>query len=259
MKQWLKSRQYQKSAISETGTRLSVERRLRQWFPMLALVVAACSSVDAQQGQAVARDVERESAPSIRIPPVKLIGLPPTPQTPAFEAVLAAREANASKQWSVLGMAAPQAKGDVLEAYPAFWLLNYQIWNAPASSFPRAEVTRFLQNNDNTYLAERLRGNWILASVRRGDFKTARDLGNIPHAGSQTQCAILEARHMTGQRAKAQEALEIFSPGTDCWHLYDQLVADGVLGWEHIQPQLRAALELNKTADARKFATSQVI
>jgi len=212
--------------------------------------------VDAQHGQLVDKETQSESAAATRIAPaMKLAGLPPTPQTRAFDAVLAAREANERKQWSALGLTVSQAHGDVLESYPAFWLLNYQVWNAPKASLPRAELKRFLQENSNTYLAERLRGNWILASVRRGDFKTAHELGPIPHAGSQTQCAILEARHMMGQRAKAKEATDIFAPGTDCWNLYDQLVADGVLKWEHIQPQLRAALELNKTADARKFAT----
>src|SRR5690606_34325411 len=59
---------------------------------------------------------------------------------------------------------------------------------------------------------------------------------------------------MTGQRATAKQALAVFQPNKDCWNLYDQLVADGVLGWDEIQPHLREAIETNKTADARKFA-----
>lgn len=258
MQQWLKSKRYQKSGISDVGdANARVARRFRQWFPAMALIVAACSSVDAQQGHAVVeRSVESAPAPapSIRVPAIKLAGLPPTAQTPALDAVLAAHEANSRKQWSVLAMTVPQSQGDVLGDYPAFWLLNYQVWNTPLQSFPRAEVTQFLQENKNTYLGERLRGNWILAAARRGDFKTAHSLGELPHSGSQTRCAIVEARHMMGKRANANEALDVFSPGTDCWNLYDQLVADGVLGWEQIQPQVRAALELNKLADARKLA-----
>ena len=42
-------------------------------------------------------------------------------------------------------------------------------------------------------------------------------------------------------------------PGTACWGLYDQLVADRVLGWDELEPQLRDAIEANKTTDARKF------
>src|SRR5690606_29500232 len=138
---------------------------------------------------------------------------------------------------------------DLLGDYPQFWLLNYQVWNAPASAFPKADLQQFLRENSNTYLAERLRGNWILAATRRGDFETVRDLGDIPSAGAQTQCAMLEARHMTGQRATAKQALAVFRPNRDCWNLFDQLVADGVLGWEQIQPQLREAIETNRTGD----------
>jgi soluble lytic murein transglycosylase len=257
MQQWLESRRYQKSATSESARTPAVstaDRRLRRWLPALALITVACSSVDAQQKQAPGANAAQTSAARLHVPPVKLAGLPPTPQTPALQAVVAAREAYERKQWSALGMAAPQARGDVLADYPQFWLLNYQLWNAPAAQFPKADVQRFLQENPNTYLAERLRGNWILAATRRGDFQTARDLGVLPDAGAQTQCAMLEARHMTGQRARAQEALDVFKPGTDCWNLYDQLVADGVLGWEQLQPQFRAAIEVNELPNARKFA-----
>ena len=256
MQQWLESRRYQKSAASEfreAERSGRVDRRARRWLPALALVTVACSSVDAQQGQGLSSQAAQAPQPMLHIPAVKLAGLPPTPQTPAFQAVVAAREANDRKQWSVLGMAVPQARGDVLGAYPEFWLLNYQVWSAPASSFPKADVTRFLQENSNTYLAERLRGNWILSATRRGDFETARELGDVPNAGPQTQCAILETRHMTGQRATVKQALAVFQPNKDCWNLYDQLVADGVLGWDQLEPQLREAIETNRTADARKF------
>ena len=58
---------------------------------------------------------------------------------------------------------------------------------------------------------------------------------------------------MTGQRATAAQATAVFAPGGACWALYDQLVADGILGWEQLEPQLRDAIEADKTADARKL------
>lgn len=256
MHQWLESRRYQKTAASESrrARRSSRgDRKLRCWLPALALITVACSSVDAQQGQRETAEAPTKKA-TLHIPAVKLAGLPPTPQTPAFQAVLAAREAQERKQWSVLAMAAPQARDDVLGDYPQFWLLNYQVWTLPPGKLPKDEVQQFLQAHRNTYLGERLRGNWILSATRRGDFETARDLGDIPRAGPQTQCAILEARHMTGQPVTAKEALAVFTPNKDCWNLADQLVADGVWGWAEIQPQLRAAIEQDKTTDARKFA-----
>ena len=246
MRQWLESGPYQKSSTFEP-------RGARRWLPVLALFTAACSSVDAQQGHAPAVPAQA-ARPAIAVPPVKLAGLPPTAQTPARDAVIAAREANERKQWSVLAMLAPQARSDLLGSYPDYWLLRYQLWNPPGGVQPKAEAARFLKDHAGTYLAERLRGSWILSAARSGDFETARELGDVPDANAQTRCAILEARHMTGQRATARQALEAFSPGRDCWNLYDQLVADGVLGWDEIQPQLRAAIETDRVGDARKFA-----
>ena len=246
MPQWLESRRYQKSARSEP--------RGRRWLPVLALFTAACTSVDAQQPRQAASAPAQAARPSILVPPAKLAGLPPTPQTPALQAVVAAREASERKQWSVLGMLVPQARGDILGNYPQYWLLRYQLWSPPGNVVPKAEVARFLQDNAGTYLAERLRASWILAAARRGDFETVRELGDLPDANAQTQCAMLEARHLTGQRATAKQALAIFAPGRDCWNLYDQLVADSILGWDEIQPQLRAAIETDRTGDARKFA-----
>src|SRR5690606_22293516 len=123
MRQWLESRRYQKSAVLESDrTRMTgrVDRRANRWSPALALITVACSSVDAQQGHSTSAAGNQAARTSIHIPAVKLAGLPPTPQTPAFQAVLAAREANDRKQWSVLGMAVPQARGDVLGDYPQF-------------------------------------------------------------------------------------------------------------------------------------------
>ncbi|MCD0503498.1 lytic transglycosylase domain-containing protein [Bordetella petrii] len=242
--QWLESGRYQKFAAAEP--------RGRRWLPVLALFTAACSSVDAQQGQA-AQPAQTARA-AIMVPPAKLAGLPPTPQTAALQAVVAAREANDRKQWSVLGMLEPQARPDLLGNYPQYWLLRYQVWNPPGNVVPKDQATQFLKENEGTYLAERLRGSWIMASARRGDFETARELGDIPQASPQIQCAMLEARHLTGRRASAGQALAVFSPGRDCWNLYDQLVADGVLGWDEIQPQLREAIETDRVGDARKFA-----
>ncbi|OZI15736.1 lytic transglycosylase [Bordetella genomosp. 7] len=246
MRQWLESRPYQKSARAEP--------RGRRWLPVLALFTAACTSVDAQQPRPAAHAAPAAARPVISVPPAKLAGLPPTPQTPSLQAVVAAREANQRKQWSVLAMLAEQARGDLLGVYPQYWLLNYKLWNPPGNVMPRDEAAQFLREHDGTYLAERLRGSWIQAAVRRGDFETARELGDVADARSQVQCAILEARHLTGQRATARQALDAFTPGRDCWNLADQLVADGVLGWKELQPLLRAAVETDRTADARRFA-----
>jgi soluble lytic murein transglycosylase len=254
MTQTLQSGRYQKTA----HTAAQAGSGLRRWLPLMALFTAACAPVDAQQRSAALntqpQPAVQAAQPAISVPPAVLAGLPPTAETPALAAVVAAREAMNRKQWSILGALVPQAKPDPLGMYPEYWLLRYQLWTPPATGRPTAALQQFIGSNADAYLADRLRGDWLLAAARSGDFETVRKLAPVKNSNAQIECAILDARHMTGQRATAAQATAAFAPGGACWALYDQLVADGVLGWEQLEPQLRDAIEANKTADARKFA-----
>jgi len=254
MTQTLQPGRYQKTAraVSEAGF------NLRRWLPLVALFTAACAPVDAQQRSASLntqpQPAVQAAQPVISVPPAVLAGLPPTAETPALAAVVAAREAMSRKQWSILGALVPQAKPDPLGMYPEYWLLRYQLWTPPATGRPTAALQQFISGNPDAYLADRLRGDWLLAAARSGDFETVRKLAPVKNSNAQIECAILDAKHMTGQRGTAAQATAVFAPGSACWALYDQLVADGVLGWEQLEPQFRDAIEANKTADARKFA-----
>ncbi|MBO9330388.1 lytic transglycosylase [Achromobacter pulmonis] len=255
MTQTLQTGRYQKSAHKAAGPVAGAG--LRRWLPLLALFTAACAPVDAQQRNASINAQPQAAAqaaqPVISVPPAVLAGLPPTNDTPALAAVVAAREAMQRKQWSILGALVPQAKSDPLGMYPEYWLLRYQLWTPPASGRPTAALQQFVSSNPDSYLADRLRGDWLLAAARSGDFETVRKLAPVKNSNAQIECAILDAQHMTGKRVTAAQATSAFAPGSACWALYDQLVADGVLGWQEIEPQLRDAIEANKTTDARKF------
>lgn len=255
MMQWPKSGRYQKLA------RLDAAKVLRGCLPILALFTAACAPVDAQQretganGEAGAFSPHAETpAFPLNHPPLVMEGLPLTVQTPALAAVIASREAMTRKQWPALGMLVAQAKPDPLGMYPEYWLLRSQLWNGPAQR-PVGDLQRFLSANVDTYLADKLRGDWILAAYRSGDYATVNKLAPVKNGNSQIDCAVLGARHMTGNRARADQAIAAFGPGATCWALYDKLVADGVLGWDQLLPQLRDAVEVDKTADAIRFAS----
>ncbi|CAB3911659.1 transglycosylase SLT domain-containing protein [Achromobacter deleyi] len=247
---------YQKSA-GKSPQGADARAGLRRWLPLLALFTAACAPVDAQQRTAAVNPQPQPAVqtpqPAIAVPPAVLAGLPPTSDTPALAAVVAAREAMNRKQWSVLGALVPQAKSDPLGMYPEYWLLRYQLWSPPTGGRPTADLQKFINGNPDAYLADRLRADWLLAAARSGDFETVRKLAPVKNTNAQVECAILDAKHMTGQRATAAQAIAAFAPGGACWALYDQLVADRILGWDELEPQLRDAIEANKTTDARKF------
>lgn len=173
--------------------------------------------------------------------------------TPAAQAVAAARRAVSAKQFSQLASYVPQARGDVLETYPEYWHLRTQLglYRTPGVA---NNLEQFLQKNRGSYLADRLRGEWILTAARSGDFVTVRNLGPVLNPTNQVLCAQLEARHMGGERATAAESMKIFVPFGACWKLFDQLVADRVLTNAELVPYLHDAIENNKLPDARRFA-----
>lgn len=173
--------------------------------------------------------------------------------TAAAKAVTAARQALNSKQFGQLASLVPQAKGDVLASYPEYWFLRTQLglYRTPGVA---QSLEQFLEKNSGAYLADRLRGEWVLTAARSGDFVTVRALGPVLNPSSQVLCAQLEAKHMAGQRATAAEAMKIFVPFGACWKLFDQLVADRVLTSAELMPYLHDAIENNKLPDARRFA-----
>ena len=190
-----------------------------------------------------------EAAPDV--PATGSIAAPES--TPAARAVAVARDAMRNKQWPQLAQLVPQARGDVLEMYPEYWDLRYQLATSRSPELA-ASLESFLTRHAGSYLADRLRGEWLLTAARSGDFMLVRNLGEIQNTNNQIQCAQLEARHMLGQRATAAEAQRVFGPGGACWKLFDQLVADRVLGFGELIQYLQDAVENNKTADARRFA-----
>ena len=173
--------------------------------------------------------------------------------TPAAQAVAAARQALNSKQFTQLASFVPKARGDILAIYPEYWYMRTKVWSYNAVG-AREEIEGFLEKYKGSYLADRLRTDWILTAARQGDFGTVRELGPVRQGSNNLSCAQLEATHMTGRRATVLEATRIFAPAPACWKLFDQLVADRVLSNEDLLPYLQDAVEDNKTTDARKFA-----
>ncbi len=185
------------------------------------------------------------------VPPGPSIAAPDS--TPAARAVAVARDAMTNKQWPQLAALVPQAQGDILAIYPEYWNLRVQLGSSRSPATSQA-LEAFMQKNAGSYLADRLRADWLLVAARSGDFITVRDLGVVQNTNNQVQCAQLEASHMLGQRATVAAATKVFGPGGACWKLFDQLVADRVLGTTELVPYLQDAIENNKVSDARRFA-----
>lgn len=173
--------------------------------------------------------------------------------TPTAKAVLAAKDAVKSKQWNKLPDLAEQTRDDVLRIYVDYWIAEREVWAAKdVNNVPVADA--FLARYPGSYMADKLRANWVLAAAQAGAFPKVRQLGEFTWYNKQVRCAKLEARHMTGQRATGKEAVLEFSPGEDCWSMLGQFVADGVVDQSQMAMLLKDAIERNHTRTAQKIA-----
>ena len=171
--------------------------------------------------------------PMLAIEPVKLQSLTLRDDTPAAIAVGYARDALNKKAWAQLSTLVGPSQTDILGIYPAFWDLRNQLASNRNPALDQA-LTAFIKKHPDTYLADKLKGEWILMAVATGDFETAVGLGAVSNSNSQIDCARLQANHVMGKRATAEQAVKAFGAGQACWSLFDQLVADQVLSLIHI-------------------------
>lgn len=174
----------------------------------------------------------------------------------ARQAVIDAYEAVQKKRWSALDDLARSAAADpVLGIYPRYWSLRQKLTDR-TQPVPQDEVMAFLSDNTDAYLSDRIKGDWILAAVRAGDFARANQIGDIITTNSRVQCAQLLARHMTGKRARSFEVLDVYAPNSDCWDMLDQVVADHVLSRKEQARLLRDTLETGKEAHSNRVAAA---
>jgi len=172
----------------------------------------------------------------------------------ARQAVIQAYEAVNDKQWKVLDKVAGLASTDpMLGDFATFWQLRQQLHDT-TQPIPQAALQSFMAHSRNAHLKDRLTGDWIIATVRAGDYQAALDLGPTNIQTAPIGCATVLAQHMTGQSVSAEQAREVFSPGTTCWSMMDQLAKSEVLSWEDWQFELRAILETSQTNNARRMA-----
>ncbi len=215
--------------------------------PTTALAGSANAPIGAPTG---ARPAVSQPAP-----PVVPAYVSPTVPPAARQAVQDAYDAMRKRRWADLDQLVPVAAADpVLGIYPRYWSLRQRLQD-PAMPVPQAEVQKFLNDTRDTYLGDRIRADWILASARAGDYAQVLRIAPVQDPSAAVQCAQLLARHLTGKRAKAADVIDVFKPNTDCWSLLDQVNTDHVLSRKELNGLLRDTLESGKAGDISRMAS----
>lgn len=182
---------------------------------------------------------------------------------PQDESFLAARDAFRNNDRDKLAVLAPKLAGHPLAVWVDYWQLNLRLkGDEPART--DAAVAEFFARHPDSYLADRLRMDWLLALGARRDWE--RFAAEQPalvwqHDDHQVRCYSALIRYLReGVRPLAErvrDARQVLAttrdPGGDgCMALTEQLLADGRISpWDRI----RVLVEGNQLTQAKKLGS----
>ncbi len=175
------------------------------------------------------------------------------PQQAATDAdLLAARDAMQKGRWKVLDLLRPRFAGQLLEAYPTYWLLDGNIDHADAG-----EVRAFFEKYPTGPLAENLRRDWlkVLGAARSWELFRAEHL-RLLYDDAETTCYSLQERFARGDASATPEARALFLEGGEapqpCDAVFAQLAAGGDVSQADIWMRIRKLLASNHVWDAKR-------
>ncbi len=179
-------------------------------------------------------------------------------------AVLAARDAYSAGDRARLAQAAASIGEHPLGSYGEFWKLQLRLRSERAGTAAEVDqaVAEFLQRHPQTYVADRIRLDWLLNLGARREFATLlRERSAVIWGDdAQLRCYELLARYVTEERPKAlaAEARSVLaatreSASEGCTALADELIADRQLSpWTRV----RLLVEHNQLASARRASAA---
>lgn len=168
------------------------------------------------------------------------------------EAILAAHAAFRAGDAVRLARAAAGQDGHVLAPYLEYWRLALRLPEAPDQ-----EVATFLARNAGSYVADRLRGDWLKELGRRGEWERfERELGALVQDDLEIRCYAWRARLARGDASAAEEAREIWGEPRElpegCNALAEQLLRAGLADRELVWRRARLLLENSQLNAARR-------
>lgn len=168
---------------------------------------------------------------------------------------LAAREAYRISDLPALAEYSTKLQGDLFGVYADYYLLSRQLDKVD----PIAVIT-FLQKYPDTWLAEKLRGEWLLLLAKRQDWTNYRQFYNgLLRPEPEHKCYNYSARIKTDDKTAAEEARTEFwfitkDLPAPCDELLLLLQQTNVLTQDDYLLRFRLALQNGNTALARVLA-----
>jgi soluble lytic murein transglycosylase len=170
------------------------------------------------------------------------------------EHVLAAKQAAERGDRLKLVKRLEAVRGHPLEPYVEYWLLGLRLREAD-----KDEVRDFLARHAGSYLADRLRREWLKVLGERGEWELFEaEYPPLQQSDREIVCYALQNRLRRADAEALEEARPLWFAAAElpeaCLPVIERLIADKRLGVEDIWERLRRLLETNKLAAAKQTA-----
>lgn len=153
-----------------------------------------------------------------------------------------------------------------LAPWTEYWQLRLQtaayarLPAADSATGPGRDIDAFIERNAGSYLAERLRADWLKTLGRRGDWSEfLGHFAKLENADQETACYSWQAKMALDSAASVPDgARELWFVATElpasCLPLIDRLVNAGRLSESDIRARVRMTLDTGKYAEAETAA-----
>lgn len=172
------------------------------------------------------------------------------------EDFLAAREALGKSDLKEVAARAEALTRDPLGIYPRYWLLSRQL-----SQLGPEQLLPFLNYYQGSWLAEKLRGEWLVQLGRNGDWPRFREQYRLlnDEPGTELLCYSLQARLAQGDKTALPNARALLwftakDLPPPCDPVIEQLLSSGTVTRDDLWARLRLAFENNAQGLARSLA-----
>ena len=167
------------------------------------------------------------------------------------ERLLAARDAARTGDRAKLERIAPELRGHELESYVEYWRIRLDMDIADP-----ATIRNFLARNDNSYIAEKLRSDWLKQLGKRGQWSEFDAQYAVLVAPDQElSCYALQSRSARGDASVADEAMVLWQslvvPPESCYPVLEALIVGQRVLADDVWARIRSLFAANKMALAR--------
>ena len=167
------------------------------------------------------------------------------------ETLLAARDAAKAGDQATLERLAPEFQGDDLAVYFDYWRLLPNLGETDP-----AIIRNFLQRNDGSYIAEKLRGDWLRALGKQGRWEEFdADYPALQQPDQEITCYILQRRLAKNDASALEEAMPLWLTLVDtpeaCYPVLEALIINKRVLADDVWARIRRQFETNRLSGAR--------